>query len=62
MHAGLLNLTDVSLPEAAIFYLCGPLPFMTAVRSALLERGVAAHDIQFSGGGIELGYDLRDNV
>jgi nitric oxide dioxygenase len=47
VHAGLLDLNEVSLPQSAIFYLCGPLPFMTAVRTALLERGVAAHDIQY---------------
>jgi len=47
VHAGLLEVDAVSLPETAIFYLCGPLPFMKAVRTALLERGVMAHDIQY---------------
>lgn len=47
VHAGLLDLSEVSLPKSAIFYLCGPLPFMTAARTALLERGVAARDIQY---------------
>jgi nitric oxide dioxygenase len=47
VHAGLLDLAEVSLPDSALFYLCGPLPFMTAVRTALLERGVVAHDIQY---------------
>jgi nitric oxide dioxygenase len=28
-------------------YLCGPLPFMRAVRSALIERDVPARDIQY---------------
>jgi nitric oxide dioxygenase len=37
----------VSLPEDALYYLCGPIPFMQAVRSALLERGVAPRDIQY---------------
>ena len=47
VHAGLLDVNEVSLPEAAIFYLCGPLPFMKVVRAALLERGVEADDIQY---------------
>ena len=47
VHAGLLDLNEVSLPESAIFYLCGPLPFMTATRTALLQRGVVPHDIQY---------------
>lgn len=47
VHAGLLNLSEVTLPESAIYYLCGPLPFMTALRTALLERGVVPRDIQY---------------
>jgi nitric oxide dioxygenase len=47
VHSGLMNLDDVELPDSALFYLCGPLPFMTAVRAALLERGVPARDIQY---------------
>ena len=47
VHAGLLDLDEVSLPKTAIYYLCGPLPFMKAIRSALLGRGVAAQDIQY---------------
>jgi nitric oxide dioxygenase len=47
VHAGLMNLADVELPNGAIYYLCGPLSFMQAVRSDLLERGVAPHDIQY---------------
>jgi nitric oxide dioxygenase len=46
-HAGVLNLDDVKLPDDALYYLCGPLPFMQAVRSALIERNVAPRDIQY---------------
>ncbi len=46
VHAGLLEVDEVS-PGSAIFYLCGPLPFVEAVRAALLARGVAAHDLQY---------------
>jgi nitric oxide dioxygenase len=47
VHEGQLDLDDVELPEQATYYLCGPLPFMKAVRSALLERGVPPRDIQY---------------
>ncbi|MCA0145268.1 FAD-binding oxidoreductase [Blastococcus sp. LR1] len=47
VHAGAMDLDAVDLPEGALYYLCGPLPFMQAVRSALLDRGVAARDIQY---------------
>jgi nitric oxide dioxygenase len=44
---GLMDLSQVSLPDAAEYYLCGPVPFMQAVRTALLERGVRPGDIQY---------------
>jgi nitric oxide dioxygenase len=47
VHAGMTNLDDVKLPDDAGYYLCGPLPFMQAVRSALIDRGVPARDIQY---------------
>lgn len=39
--------TAVGIPGDALYYLCGPLPFMQAVRSRLIEHGVAPHDIQY---------------
>ena len=47
VHEGLMNLADVELPDDAIYYLCGPLTFMQAVRGSLLERGVVPRDIQY---------------
>ena len=47
VHPGLMNLDAVDLPDDATYYLCGPLPFMQAVRSALIERGVQPRDIQY---------------
>ena len=47
VHQGLLKVADVDLPPDATYYMCGPLPFMQALRSALIERGVAANDIQY---------------
>jgi nitric oxide dioxygenase len=47
VHPGIMNLDDVRLPEGAAYYLCGPLPFMQGIRSALVDRGVPARDIQY---------------
>ena len=47
VYAGTMDLAAVDLPDNATYYLCGPLPFMQAVRSALIERGVAPADIQY---------------
>jgi nitric oxide dioxygenase len=47
VHAGVMDPGQVELPEGAAYYLCGPLPFMRAVRSALIDRGVPARDIQY---------------
>src|SRR3712207_986597 len=46
-HAGVMDIGDVKLPDDATYYLCGPLPFMQGVRSALIDRGVQARDIQY---------------
>jgi len=47
VHGGIMNLDDVKLPDGAGYYLCGPLPFMQGIRSALIDRGVPARDIQY---------------
>jgi nitric oxide dioxygenase len=47
VHPGIMDLDDVRLPEGATYYLCGPLPFMQGIRSALVDRGVPARDIQY---------------
>jgi nitric oxide dioxygenase len=41
------GISAVDLPADAAYYLSGPLPFMQAVRSALLDRGVEPQDIQY---------------
>jgi nitric oxide dioxygenase len=43
----MMDISAVDLPADAAYYLCGPLPFMQAVRSALLDRGVEPRDIQY---------------
>ena len=47
LFAGMMDLSRLNLPGDAIYYLCGPVPFMQAVRRALVERGVPAQDIQY---------------
>ncbi|MET7572141.1 globin domain-containing protein [Streptomyces sp. NPDC005492] len=46
-RTGLVDLTDVAIAPGTRSYLCGPLPFMRAVRGQLLDRGVAAADIHY---------------
>ena len=47
VHSGMMDLSEVKLPDGAAYYLCGPLPFMQAARGALIGRGVPARDIQY---------------
>jgi nitric oxide dioxygenase len=45
--AGMMDLSQVTLPDDAAYYLCGPLPFLKSIRSALIDRGVPPQDIQY---------------
>ena len=45
--SGFMDVTAVELPDDAEYYLCGPLPFLQSVRSALVSHGVPAKDIQY---------------
>ncbi len=47
VHAGTMDVGRVALPHGAAYYLCGPLPFMQAVRSGLIDRGIPPQDIQY---------------
>ncbi|MBC2867355.1 globin domain-containing protein [Streptomyces mexicanus] len=44
---GLADLSDVPVASGTQAYLCGPLPFMRAVREQLLAKGVAPADIHY---------------
>lgn len=44
---GFMDVSAVELPMDAEYYLCGPLPFLQAVRSDLIAQGVPARDIQY---------------
>ncbi|MFD7906129.1 globin domain-containing protein [Kitasatospora sp. NPDC059747] len=46
-RTGLVDLTTVDVPAGATAYLCGPLPFLRAVRGQLLAAGVPASDIHY---------------
>ena len=46
-HTGLMDLSEVSLPDGVQVFTCGPLPFMRHVRAGLLARGVPAADIRY---------------
>lgn len=46
-RTGLVDLADVAVAEGTRAYLCGPLPFMRAVRAQLIEKGVAPADIHY---------------
>jgi nitric oxide dioxygenase len=45
--SGFMDVNAVELPDDAEYYLCGPLPFLQSVRSALIAKGVPAKDIQY---------------
>lgn len=46
-RTGLADLSGIDLPQDVRAYLCGPLPFMRAVRSHLLDRGVPPSRIHY---------------
>lgn len=45
--AGLADVGALDLPDGVTAYLCGPLPFMRAVRGDLLYRGLPAHSVHY---------------
>jgi nitric oxide dioxygenase len=44
---GLVSLDGIDLPADADVYLCGPVPFMASVKSALVERGIPETRIRY---------------
>jgi nitric oxide dioxygenase len=46
-RTGQMDLTGLDLPGDATAYLCGPLPFMRAVRADLLRAGISAKKIKY---------------
>ncbi|WP_030341062.1 globin domain-containing protein [Streptomyces sp. NRRL S-1022] len=46
-RTGLVDLADIAVHPGTRAYLCGPLPFMRAVRAQLTAKGVAPADIHY---------------
>ena len=46
-RVGLVDVADIDIPDGAAAYLCGPLPFMRAMREQLLAKGFAAADLHY---------------
>ncbi|MEU2440123.1 globin domain-containing protein [Streptomyces rubradiris] len=46
-RTGLVDLTDIAVRPGTRAYLCGPLPFLRAVRARLIDKGVAPADIHY---------------
>lgn len=46
-RTGLVDLSWIDIAPGTCAYLCGPLPFMRAVRGQLIEKGVAPADIHY---------------
>jgi nitric oxide dioxygenase len=44
---GLMDLSELELPDGLQVFTCGPLPFMRYIRSTLLARGVPAQNIRY---------------
>ncbi|WP_299037949.1 globin domain-containing protein [uncultured Pseudokineococcus sp.] len=44
---GFVDMADVAVPDGAVAYVCGPLPFMREVRAGLLRQGVPAERIHY---------------
>ncbi|WP_042391908.1 globin domain-containing protein [Streptacidiphilus carbonis] len=55
VHPGYLDLTAVTVPDQAVAYLCGPVPFLTSARSQLLAAGVPAESVHYEVFGPDLG-------
>jgi nitric oxide dioxygenase len=47
VRTGLVDLAEVRVAPGTHAYLCGPLPFMRAVRTQLLAKGVPASHVHY---------------
>ncbi|NED21576.1 hemin transporter, partial [Streptomyces sp. SID9913] len=46
-RTGLMDLTGIDVPADSTVYLCGPLPFMRAVRGQVLKAGVPPRRVHY---------------
>lgn len=61
-RAGYMDLSDVELPDNCTVFMCGPLPFMNAVRQTLLQRGVPVDRINYEVFGPDMWAQNLDNA
>ncbi|WP_026556828.1 globin domain-containing protein [Arthrobacter sp. 35W] len=47
LHHGFMSLQGMELPADATVYVCGPLPFMKAIRSQAIDAGIPAAKIRY---------------
>ncbi|MEV4157765.1 globin domain-containing protein [Nocardia salmonicida] len=47
LREGRADLGEITIADGTRAYLCGPLPFMLAVRETLLDRGIASENIHY---------------
>ncbi|MFD8275113.1 globin domain-containing protein [Streptomyces flaveolus] len=59
--AGLVDIGSLDLPAGLTVYLCGPVPFMRAVRGDLLRRGVPAEAVHYEVFGPDLWLGQQEN-
>jgi nitric oxide dioxygenase len=45
--SGEMDISQVNLPDNACYHLCGPIPFMHEIHSALTKHGVQPQDVQY---------------
>ncbi|MGW2916727.1 globin domain-containing protein [Streptomyces angustmyceticus] len=55
VRSGMMDLERIAVPAGTTAYLCGPVPFMKAVRAQLLASGVPASRIHYEVFGPDLG-------
>lgn len=60
-HLGLMDLADVQVPAHAQVFMCGPLPFMRAIRRSLMDKGVDSRNISYEVFGPDLWAQNPDN-
>ena len=61
-RAGFMDLSDADLPADPTVFMCGPLPFMYAARTALVARGVNPEKIKYEVFGPDLWAQNPDNA
>jgi nitric oxide dioxygenase len=42
-----MDVSQVRLPDNSAYHMCGQVPFMHAIRSALIELSIPPRDIQY---------------